>query len=107
MMDKIFRRASGVTIYLGDGTAGSDILFEELAEADKLLSRRQSCNRQSPSKTIIRELDLLFLRSWFKRVWTLQEVYVNDSITFMCGSAYASAAALQECSSGYQHTRVT
>ncbi|PQE17857.1 hypothetical protein CJF30_00010356 [Rutstroemia sp. NJR-2017a BBW] len=107
IMDRIFGGAFGVTVYLGEATTGSNILFEELAEADKLLSQGESCDRPSPSDSIIRELDALFRRAWFERVWVLQEVYMKDSIKLMCGSASASSAALSALCYGYRNTRVT
>jgi hypothetical protein len=102
IMDKIFTTAIRVIVHLGEETAGSQILFEELAEADKLLVRGQKCDRPSPSNIIVQELNSLFQRPWFKRVWVLQEVYLKDDIIFMCGSASASSDALIKLCFGYQ-----
>ncbi|KAF2709193.1 HET-domain-containing protein [Pleomassaria siparia CBS 279.74] len=101
IMDNIYRRAFNVVVHLGEETAGSRVLFEELAEAD-------NCDqRPPPSDIIIRELDILFQRPWFHRVWVLQEVYMKGSVTFMCGSACASAQALTDCTFGYKRCLVT
>ncbi|KAH7068515.1 heterokaryon incompatibility protein-domain-containing protein [Paraphoma chrysanthemicola] len=106
MMDKVYDLASGVVVHLGEETAGSRILFDELAEADALLSKGLPCKRPRPSERVIREIDMLFERPWFKRVWVLQEVYNKDRVTFMCSSLSASENALRALSFGYVGTRV-
>ncbi|KAF1976311.1 hypothetical protein BU23DRAFT_45375 [Bimuria novae-zelandiae CBS 107.79] len=98
-MDTVYSEAVGVLVYLGEHTAGSQMLFEELAETERLLKESQVeklriDQRPRPSKTIIRELELLLERPWFRRVWVLQEVYVNRSVTFQCGPHTASYIAL-------------
>ncbi|KAF2676828.1 hypothetical protein K458DRAFT_481669 [Lentithecium fluviatile CBS 122367] len=108
IMDKIYSSASGVTMCLGEETASSCIVFEELAEADRVLSQGEDCDRPPPSSTIVQGLETLFQRPWFKRVWVLQEVFMSrSSTTFMCGSASASMRALHLCIGGYNDTRVT
>ncbi|KAF1843234.1 uncharacterized protein K460DRAFT_396592 [Cucurbitaria berberidis CBS 394.84] len=104
IMDKIFRSASGVTVYLGEETAGSHTLFKELAEVDLA---QDGYGGPPPNDTTIRELEILFQRSWFQRVWVLQEVSMNDSVTFMCGSAGASSNAVYVCVFGHFDTRLT
>jgi hypothetical protein len=106
MMDYIYNRASKVVVFLGEHTAGSRILFEELAAADRLLAVRKKCNRPPPSQTVIGELEKLFLRPWFKRVWVLQEVCQKDSVLFMCGTATTSSDAIAQVYHGYSGTKV-
>jgi hypothetical protein len=106
MMDKIYNRAAKVVVFLGEHTPGSRVLFKELAEADKLLAVRNMCIRPPPSQTVIGELEKLFSRPWFKRVWVLQEVCQKDSVIFMCGDATTSFYAIVQLYHGYSHTKV-
>lgn len=90
IMDRIFDCASNVTVFLGEETEGSRILFEELTAVD--YGHRPHL---SPiSDIIVQELKSLFDRSWFERVWVLQEVCAKGSLTIMCGSASVSSDAL-------------
>ncbi|KAF2686360.1 hypothetical protein K458DRAFT_430202 [Lentithecium fluviatile CBS 122367] len=108
IMDEVFKRAFNVTVFLGEQTTGSRVLFEELAAADRALSLGEDCNRPSPNDAIVQELEALFRRPWFKRVWVLQEVCAKSFGTMMCGSASASFDALKHLYFGYsQNWRVT
>jgi hypothetical protein len=107
MMDLIYSRASKVVVFFGEHTAGSRILFEELAAADKLMARDKKCNRPPPSWIVVDELEKLWSRPWFKRVWVIQEVCANPRVIFMCGSSTSSYQAMLHLYCGYSHTKVT
>jgi hypothetical protein len=107
MMDYIYNRAFKVVVFLGEHAAGSRVLFEELAAADKFLAMGKEVHRPSPNHIVIQELERLYTRPWFKRVWVIQEVCMKPSVIFMCGSASASYSALSKLDSGYSHTKVT
>jgi hypothetical protein len=107
-MDRIYTFASQVVVYLGEETPGSRLLFDELVEADSIYEVTQSFEgRPSPNVELVRELDNLFRRPWFSRIWVIQEVSVAREVTIVCGTSYASMLALYECAFGYQDTRVT
>lgn len=108
IMDKIFDRASGVMVCLGEEVQCSRSLFGELAAAEELINNGRDCDLPYPTKAIIRELENLFKHPWFKRVWVLQEVCAKSLVTFMCGSASTSFDALSSLYFGYSHgTMVT
>ena len=108
MMDRINTFASQVVVYLGEETPGSRLLFDELVEADSLYEVTQSFEgRPWPNAELVHELDNLFRRPWFSRIWVIQEVYVAREVTIVCGTSYASMLTLYECTLGYQDTRVT
>ncbi|KAH3907818.1 hypothetical protein HBH56_181360 [Parastagonospora nodorum] len=108
IMDEIYNRASKVVVFLGKHASCSEVLFEELAAADELIMAGKECDRPQPSAEIVRALEKLFLRPWFKRVWVLQEVCAKSIVTFMCGSATASFSALSTLYFGYSgHTKVS
>jgi hypothetical protein len=106
-MDRIYEQASAVVAYLGEETPGSRLLFKELAKADETRSKTGKYNRPPPSDILVEELNNLIRRPWFRRVWVLQEVSNGAIIYFMCGSAWTSMGALQECLYGYSSNLVT
>jgi hypothetical protein len=89
-MKEVFAHASGVVIWLGisdnltglafdtlerfaadDGTSDGSVTFRALE--DTIEERRTAVN-------------LLFQRSWFSRVWIIQEVVVTRRATVLCGT---------------------
>lgn len=101
MMDEVYRLATGVIVYLGEHTADSRVLFEDLTAADDL--QPGDCDhRDPPSEEVFQELDMLYERQWFKRVQVLQEVFFKKgSVTIMCGSSRVSFHALYRLHFGY------
>jgi hypothetical protein len=87
VMDKIYCFASNITVYLGESTPGSRLFFNMPAPADQGLILES----YRPSTDVItRELDELYRRPWFRRVWVLQEVSGKSGVTYMCGRDSAS-----------------
>ncbi|KAF2635552.1 HET-domain-containing protein [Massarina eburnea CBS 473.64] len=97
MMDDIYEYACNVTVSLGEETEGTRILFEELVVAND----RGASIRRSPSDIVVRELDFLFERPWFKRVCVLQEVCAKVTLTTMCGPVRASSFTLDHVMFSY------
>ena len=108
IMDQIYANATQVVAYLGEESAGSHILFHELALADHLYQSTGSFEgRPKPSIETVNELELLLQRPWWFRIWVLQEVHVARQVTAMCGNSQASMKALDGCVFGYRYNRVT
>jgi hypothetical protein len=107
MMDRVFAIASRVIVDLGEETPGSRLLFDELVEADQSYKLTGKYTRPRPSDKIIQELECLFRRPWFSRVWVIQEVVANPCVRIMCGTHQSSWAALGACVMGYANTRVS
>ena len=108
IMDRIYSFASRVVAYLGEETPGSQLLFDELVEADSLYHVTQSFKgRPWPNAELIHELDNLFRRPWFSRIWVIQELCVAREVIMVCGTSSASMLALFECALGYLNRRVT
>ena len=101
IMDQVYARGVRTLIYLGEATPGTEMLFDELEEADSNL------DRPAPSPAIEQQLDELIARPWFRRVWVLQEAFLNESRLVICGRRQASWEALYHCSYGFANTRVT
>jgi hypothetical protein len=83
IMHRIYRAASRVLIYLGDGSAGSDeaiCILEDDANGDR------PCVTDSLNYNEVSAVRALLRRPWFHRVWVLQEVAWSRSALVLCGS---------------------
>ena len=109
LMHWIYRRALKVIVHLGVHTDGSRILFEELVKNTKAggFSAWLHGTRNRPSERVAEEMDALFERPWFKRVWVLQEVHANRAVYIMCGSDMITSATFEDCYMGYGNGRIT
>ncbi|KAH7410638.1 heterokaryon incompatibility protein-domain-containing protein [Cadophora sp. MPI-SDFR-AT-0126] len=103
MMDRVFAIAARVIVDLGEETPGSCLFFNELAEAEQ---SRTLNTRREPSPEIIHELECLFRRPWFSRVWVIQEVVANPTVMIICGNQKSSWDALRACQYGYSRNYV-
>ncbi|KAK3947131.1 heterokaryon incompatibility protein-domain-containing protein [Pseudoneurospora amorphoporcata] len=90
-MAKIYAKASGVIVWLGEEAAGSDQALEEIRIAAK---RDQAPEEiRIAAELSIRRLDnkagilTLLERPWFQRIWVLQEVAAARYILIKCGSS--------------------
>lgn len=102
IMNEIYSGALTVVVYLGEQDEGSVALFEELEAADQLLQQLKKCERPPPSDALLREIDRLYQRPWFNRVWVLQEVSGKACVDIMCGSTTVSMEALVAFNFGYR-----
>ncbi|KAI1170586.1 heterokaryon incompatibility protein-domain-containing protein [Nemania sp. FL0916] len=102
-MGSIYNDAPNTVIFLGEGTEGSNRLFQYLGKIDQLLRQTggEKPDISDPSEDIIKELQQLFQRPWFHRVWVIQELFTSRAI-FTCGCYAATAAALYWCLYGSQ-----
>ncbi|TGO15502.1 hypothetical protein BTUL_0039g00180 [Botrytis tulipae] len=78
LMAKVYSKASQVIIWLGEEADNSERALEEIVITAK--------NSISSSSKILRKAILALLqRSWFRRIWVLQEVAAARHILIMCG----------------------
>ncbi|KAK9771425.1 putative Heterokaryon incompatibility domain-containing protein [Seiridium cardinale] len=113
MMAHIFSRASCTIIYLGEHTPSSRLVFEELSEAMAAPPRLEhhdpikKINRPLPSSAVIKGLDELICRPWFRRVWVLQEVYTSKNMSVFCGHDLGGWDILLQLFFGYNQKLIT
>ena len=108
IMGQIFALAQQVIAYIGEETTESRIAFDELAEADKVFSSIGKFDRPKLSHEVVQGLDHILQRSWFSRIWVIQEIANAQFAEFMCGSQTASIYALYYAIFGYsENNRVT
>ncbi|KAK1775993.1 heterokaryon incompatibility protein-domain-containing protein, partial [Copromyces sp. CBS 386.78] len=90
-MVKIYAKANRVIVWLGEEAAGSDQALEEIRIAAKRDQAPEEIRITAELST--RPLDnkagilTLLQRSWFQRIWVLQEVAAARHILIKCGSA--------------------
>lgn len=79
-MPEIYSSAKQVLIYLGEADDGSSRFLKALPKS-KLMIRQHSHVKYSDI------ISKFFSRSWFHRVWVLQEVALAKNALILCGSA--------------------
>lgn len=99
MMDKIYRNATQVWIWLGLGTDYTSTAIDVLPSLSKVKMKIQKnyhphkLNRLSPDELGLPPLtdpvweavlDLI-ANPWFRRLWVLQEMALGQKIAFLCG----------------------
>jgi hypothetical protein len=101
LMTRIYRKAAGVHIWLGEQADNSEIAFQvarQLADQtppgpgqpDIVYPETTAEQRDIHRKALAK----LFARPWWERVWVRQEVAVAKEATVHCGSEFCSFHAL-------------
>ncbi|KAF2749764.1 HET-domain-containing protein [Sporormia fimetaria CBS 119925] len=103
-MHLIYSRASNVAIYLGPAWEGSDdamYFWESLAQDeavhfDSSLSPHVSIRgRDINSADVRRVLEVFFDTEWWKRVWTVQEFVLAETLTMQYGTYTLARGTLE------------
>ncbi|KNG90655.1 hypothetical protein ANOM_001336 [Aspergillus nomiae NRRL 13137] len=80
-MGDLYRQAQQVLVWLGPGAAGSDLIFDICAEA-----KQEEIDLQGSSG---KALDMLYQRSYWTRLWIIQELFLARDAVIFCGSKSA------------------
>lgn len=110
-MRKIYCHADKTIVWLGEKSANSDDAMDFLVflgrkrrqaavaagNDERLLSKKMNAlglrtEKYESNWTAVNEL---FLRPWWTRVWTLQELILSPRVTFYCGSKSLSLSDLR------------
>lgn len=101
LMTRIYRKATGVHIWLGEHADDSEMAFEVANQlADQTPRGPGHADIKYPETTVEqriahrRALAKLCARPWWRRVWVRQEVAVASEATVHCGSDSSSFHAL-------------
>ncbi|KAI0467786.1 HET-domain-containing protein [Xylaria cf. heliscus] len=98
IMGEIYGAAVMTVVFLGDSTPGSQTLFEYLNKIDEWLVHGNNTQfYPHPTNSIINELEKLFNRAWFTRMWVIQELFRSQFVMFMCGNDATAHEALSGC----------
>ncbi|KAF4952806.1 hypothetical protein FGADI_6467 [Fusarium gaditjirri] len=87
LMARIYKNASQVLVYLGQGTPDSDAAMRCIREIDE--PSNDAGYKAVEASGIIQQnqsaVSNLFKRPWFFRVWVLQEITFAQKATVICG----------------------
>ncbi|OGM49018.1 hypothetical protein ABOM_003126 [Aspergillus bombycis] len=81
-MGDLYRQAQQVLVWLGPGTTESDLIFDLCAEA-----KQEEIDLQGASGNA---LDMLYRRSYWTRLWIIQELFLARDAVVFCGSRSAA-----------------
>jgi hypothetical protein len=87
LMDRIFKQAEVVRIWLGPATSSSGRAMNLLRCLGSLSEARNplKINNRTVIKSDVEALSALLSRLYWKRAWTLQEMALSKTATFHCG----------------------
>ncbi|CAG8978909.1 hypothetical protein HYALB_00005246 [Hymenoscyphus albidus] len=91
-MQETYRQAEMVNIWLGPSTSNSALgieLFRDFATHDLKSHSKSVWQLHSPNQVIVAIEDILS-RSWFERIWVVQEVVAANKTTMLCGQYHFS-----------------
>lgn len=77
-MGSVYATADHTVIYLGEGTAGTDRMLQNIHNEVPIPIRRLESDASA--------LEFLLMRPWFKRVWVLQELVLSRDPWIQCGA---------------------
>jgi hypothetical protein len=93
IMGEIYRGAKRVIVWVGVASSDSDFVMDMLADRSKL----QQLIEGRQLQTSEREALIAFCnRSYWSRVWVLQEIYLAQTYTVRCGNKYIADTDLDE-----------
>ncbi|GAB1200979.1 hypothetical protein APSETT444_010363 [Aspergillus pseudonomiae] len=87
-MGDVYRQAQKVLVWLGPGTAESDLIFDICAEAKQ--------NKIDLEGSSGNALDMLYQRSYWTRLWIIQELFLAQDAVVFCGSKSAPWSSFRE-----------
>jgi ankyrin repeat protein len=97
-MDKIYREADQVLVWLGLGTLETDLVMDYINQQHKVVVQVESTWENSGSwkyssnQSLLRTgLERLLEHQWFTRIWVLQEIANARKASIVCGKKSASA----------------
>src|SRR2546421_6030835 len=115
-MGQIYRRAAKTIVWLWERSENSDVAMDFLVDLsrkrrdakalagkdERLLSKKMKglVRRTKTLKAKWKAVEDLFLRDWWTRVWTIQELILSPRVTFYCGSKSLSLQDLRSAVHG-------
>jgi hypothetical protein len=80
LMTEIYRRCSGVLVWLGNDSHGSSSM-------DSINAFSRQIDHEDDSKIIQEDIESLIRLPWFGRRWIVQEVVLNPNVTLFCNES--------------------
>jgi hypothetical protein len=94
IMDQIYAKATNTVVYLGEEENDSEIGMKII----RSLASNRSLEKMISSPRNKAALSKLLDRPWCNRIWVLQEVFVSNSISVVCGPSEVSWKAMTNLS---------
>ncbi|OAK99017.1 HET-domain-containing protein [Phaeosphaeriaceae sp. SRC1lsM3a] len=89
LMTQIYSNSKGVLVWLGpdrDGTGKEAFDFARCLKGDSSFAEATVKNWWA-SRALIKTLQRVSERKWFRRMWTMQEIGLAATATFVCGDS--------------------
>ncbi|KAM5354103.1 hypothetical protein ACJ41O_000753 [Fusarium nematophilum] len=93
MMGETFANATGVIAWLGPARDGSDTAMDWMADKTKLRENLLRCEKDSSEGEAVVSL---CHRSYWRRVWIIQELYLSRSYVVRCGTKCVPSDAFED-----------
>ncbi|KAK1759047.1 heterokaryon incompatibility protein-domain-containing protein [Echria macrotheca] len=93
MMGKVFREADGVIAWLGPAADNSEMAMDLIAGQESLQPRN---NRREFSDNEVEALISIAYRSYWSRIWIMQEFFLAKDLEIRCGTKAVSFAAFRD-----------
>lgn len=88
-MGDIYRKARVVLVWLGPATPESDVIFK-MCETQVVSAEDDALTSISWEEEVGDALETIYQRSYWTRLWIIQELLLARSIIFFCGSKFTT-----------------
>ncbi|KAH8649820.1 hypothetical protein BX600DRAFT_441923 [Xylariales sp. PMI_506] len=103
-MGRIYSGAKNVVVWLGKAENDSDFAMDIFARKKSKLKRAVKGNNIKPSERFA--LLELCQRSYWSRVWVLQEIYLARTYVVRCGSKSISGTSIDDALDVFNYNRL-
>ncbi|PYH67918.1 HET domain-containing protein [Aspergillus vadensis CBS 113365] len=93
-MGDLFADAENVLVWLGPATAESDLIFDVCI--DLTVNKTIAPTKLGKNKAQIDALDTIYQRSYWTRLWIIQELFLARNIILFCGSKSTAWSAFKQ-----------
>ncbi|PWY71306.1 hypothetical protein BO83DRAFT_362685 [Aspergillus eucalypticola CBS 122712] len=93
-MGHLFAEAENVLVWLGSATAESDLIFDVCI--DLVVNKIIVPTKLGKNKAQIDALDTIYQRSYWTRLWIIQELFLARNIILFCGSKSTAWSAFKQ-----------
>lgn len=83
IMENIYSQAAAVVVWLGSESQSSRAAMDLIIDCN----RPDGAKLLDHKKSALRGLSDLFFRTWWKRIWIVQEVVAAHELVILCGNS--------------------
>ncbi|RAH53677.1 hypothetical protein BO85DRAFT_503710 [Aspergillus piperis CBS 112811] len=93
-MGDLYAQAENVLVWLGPATAESDLIFDVCFES--VVNNTSVLSKLGKQKAQTDALDTIYQRSYWSRLWIIQELFLARTIILFCGSKSTAWSAFKQ-----------